>query len=50
VVLSAELIQRSIIMDIEASSLELLNEGPRMTRSKGPGDQQGFCTGEGAIK
>jgi transcription antitermination factor NusG len=40
VVLSAELIQRSIIMDIEASSVEPLDEGRALTRLKGLAGQQ----------
>jgi transcription antitermination factor NusG len=50
VVLSAELIQRSISMDIEASFLEPLNEVHRVPR-KVAGKPQEFCVGEkGATK
>jgi transcription termination/antitermination protein NusG len=42
VVLSADLIQRSIIMDIEASSVEPLDEGVAVTRWKGVVDYQEF--------
>ena len=45
VVLSAELIQRSIIMDIEASCLEPLQEGLRIARSHRASSQKEFCTG-----
>jgi len=50
VVVSAELNQRSIIMDIEASSVELINEGFRMTRLKDVADHQEFCAGGVATK
>jgi transcription antitermination factor NusG len=50
IVVSADLIQRSIIMDIDASALEPLDDGLRSNHLKVAADDRGSCVGNTATK